>query len=304
MTKQFNKKTLSRGIEWADSTRNPIGGCRHGCRWTMPDGTTAVCYAEQLANGGVAAAGYPHGFEHHYWRGEKGLRDLKAGREPELIFCDSMSDMFGHWVPRDQVMAALDAMREAPHHTYQSLTKAPGSLGLHFINALPPNLWVGISSAPDVMMGNSLSDQQKAAYTRRALGVLDSVREMSGNITWMSLEPVSWDMAHLFAEQPLDWVVIGAAMNDRKYYQPDPEHVKKLLDVFDATGTAVFFKGNIKQTITDLGLRWREDFPTTYRDGTPIPAVLRRQEMAKQHGWPLNTRLEETAVNGQLSFFS
>ena len=33
-----------------------------------------------------------------------------------------------------------------------------------------------------------------------------------------------------------------------------------MLDVFD-TGTAVFFKGNIKQTITDLGLRLlAEDF--------------------------------------------
>lgn len=306
MTVQFNTKTLSRGIEWCTRTENPVGGCKHGCRWQMPDGTTAVCYAEQLANFGVAKAGYPDGFEAHYWRGEQGLRNLVSGKRADLIFCDSMSDLFGHWVPAGQVTAVLNAMRQAPHHAYQSLTKAPGNLR-KFIGNLPRNLWVGVSSAPDQMMGHEMSDRQKEAYTLRALDVLREVRQTAGNLTWMSLEPVSWDMAHLFREHPLDWVVIGAAMNNGRYYQPDPQHVTDLLNIFDASGTPVFFKGNIKATIKDLGFEWREDFPVAYRDGTEIPAVLRRQEMAKLNGWPLNSLLlareYADAPTAQMSFF-
>lgn len=300
MTVQFNSRSGSRGIEWADETRNRIGGCFHRCRWEMPDGTTAICYAEQLANNGVARGGYPRGFEHHYWRdGAK----ITTGSDPLLIFCDSMSDLFGHWVPNDQVTAVLDELSNAPHHTYQSLTKAPGRLRL-FLDHLPANLWVGVSSAPDHFMGNRLDNNQQVRFMQRALSALREVRNKTTSLTWMSLEPVSWDMAHLFEDHPLDWVVIGAAMNDRKYFQPDPEHTRKLLDVFDATGTPVFFKGNIKPTFErgfdDPRLdRWREDFPARYRDGRLIPAVLRRQVEAQRHGWTANTVLLDEGVGAQ-----
>jgi hypothetical protein len=73
--------------------------------------------------------------------------------------------------------------------------------------------------------------------------------------------------------------------------RPRPEHVRKLLQVLDSTGTPVFYKGNIRATFTnnDLGSeelnRWREDFPHFYRDGSPIPAVLRRDRNCEEYGW-------------------
>ena len=87
MTVQFKPETGGRGIEWCDETRNATGGCMHDCKWEMPDGTVAGCYAKQLAESGVAKAGYPHGFEHHYFR-PSSLGPLAAGKEPRLIFCD------------------------------------------------------------------------------------------------------------------------------------------------------------------------------------------------------------------------
>ncbi|MCP4427416.1 MAG: DUF5131 family protein [Chloroflexi bacterium] len=295
MTIQFKQKTGSRGIEWCDETRNPFGGCEHDCKWEMPDGTVAECYAKALAENGVAAAGYPHGFEYHYWR-PSSLKSLTRGKEPRLIFMDSMSDVFGHWVPENQLLQVLQTMGKAPQHTYQGLTKAPGRIR-RFVDYLPPNLWSGVSSAPDWMNGKRLNGRQQEAYTRSALSVLADVKGQMGNIVWMSLEPLSWDMAHLFVNHPLDWVVIGAATNGRKKYQPNPEHVARLLEVFDATGTAVFFKGNIRPLFDEnpwLG-RWREDFPTHYRDGSAIPAVMRREDEAAAHGWALNAEWE-TAV--------
>jgi hypothetical protein len=122
--------------------------------------------------------------------------------------------------------------------------------------------------------------------------VLAEVRARTGNLVWLSAEPVSWDLTEVLdTTHPLDWVVIGAASNGRRYFQPDPEHIRKLLVVMDATGTPVFHKGNIRGLFeaNDLGAaelnRWREDFPAAYRDGTPIPAVARRERMAAAHGW-------------------
>jgi protein gp37 len=151
MGKQYNSKTGGRGIEWTHETRNVIGDCMHECKWQMPDGTIAICYAKELAEHGVAKPAYPNGFEHHYWRPDA-LRQLTAGSDPLLIFPDSMSDMFAANVPAEQVISILDAMRSAPHHSYQSLTKAAPML-LKYLDHLPLNLWVGVSSPPDWFMG-------------------------------------------------------------------------------------------------------------------------------------------------------
>lgn len=290
MTVQFKLRTGGRGIEWCDDTRNAIGGCMHGCRWEMPDGTTAICYAEELAERGVAKAAYPQGFKNHYWRPHQ-LKALTKGADPLLIFCDSMSDMFAPAVPEEQVRQILAAMRDAPHHAYQSLTKAAPQL-LKYADALPSNLWVGVSSPPDWFMGKRLSLVQQIAMLKKSLDVLAEIKKRTGNIVWMSAEPVSWDLTAIIQDtHPLDWIVIGAASSGPKYFQPDPDHIRKLLEVLDSTGTPVFYKGNLGGLFdannmgNDRLNRWREDFPLIYRDGSHIPAVARRQRQCEQHGW-------------------
>jgi protein gp37 len=256
----------------------------------MPDGTVAICYAKELAESGVAAAAYPHGFEHHYHRPEA-LKQLAKGKESLLIFCDSMSDMFAKNVPSEQVIDILEKMREAPQHSYQSLTKAAPQL-LKYTDRMPPNLWVGVSSPPDWFMGKRLSQPQQESMLRRSLDVLAEVRKRTGNIVWMSAEPVSWDLCNVIdLNHPLNWIVIGAASSGRKYFQPDPVHIVRLLEFMDATNTPVFYKGNIRPLFRAHDFdsprlaRWREDFPTAYSDGSPIPAVQARQLDCRRHGW-------------------
>lgn len=198
MTVQSNPRTGGRGIEWTDETRNAIGGCLHDCKWQMPDGTVAGCYAKALAETGLARRAYPHGFEHHSWRPGQ-LRELARGKEPRLIFCDSMSDLFAPNVPGDQVAAVLRAMRKAPQHAYQSLTKAAPQL-LKYVDLLPPNLWVGVSTPPDWFMGHRLSRERQRAMLRRSLDVLREVKERTGNLVWLSAEPLSWDVVGRIAQ--------------------------------------------------------------------------------------------------------
>jgi len=248
MNKQRTK--TGRGIEWTDFPWNRVGGCPHDCRWEMPDGSIAGCYAKAVAEG-VARAAYPEGFEHHYWHPHRLEEPLKL-KTPGRIFLDSMSDLMAHWVTDDQIRAVLDICAKADWHQFQLLTKNPRRLTKF---EYPKNVWVGASLPPTFFMGKRLSDQQQQRMMEITLQALEIV-SWNNVITWMSFEPLSWDVAAIVADSPaVQWAVIGAATNGRKTYQPDPQHVERLLTIFDIYKTPVFFKGNLEWT------PWREEFP-------------------------------------------
>lgn len=248
MNKQL-KVNGSRGIEWTDYTWNPVQGCQHGCRWEMPDGTIAECYAETIAKR-VAQRTYIHGFEHHYWNPHKLEEPLRL-KEPSHIFLDSMSDLMGHWVPEKQIWQVLDVCHRAYWHKFQLLTKnAPRLLEFEF----PPNVWIGVSAPPSQMFGKQLSFLQQQRMVMRQKDIL---RQLNVPVRWMSIEPLSFDIAPLLEDSPLEWAVIGAATNGAKVYQPDPSWVENVLDALDNQGISVFFKGNLEWS------PWREEFPKT-----------------------------------------
>lgn len=253
MNKQANGKG-GRGIEWTDYTLNAMSGCQHACRWTMPDGTTAICYAELVAER-VAGAHYPHGFAHHYWHPER-LREPGKVKEPARIFIDSMADLFGAWVPAEHIQAVMDMCSEYEQHTFQSLTKnAPRLLQ---VRDFPPNLWLGVSSPPDEMLGHDMFRLRQEKMLRKSL---DTLARFPNRVTWMSFEPLSWDVSDIVAEYPdaLNWAVIGAASNGPRTFQPEPAHVNRLLDVLATAGVPVFFKGNLKGNAA--ATPWREEYP-------------------------------------------
>ncbi len=246
MNKQM-KSSKKRGIEWTDFTWNPVGGCQHACRWEMPDGTIAECYAETVANG-IAHTAYPNGFEHHYWRPEI-LNEPLSHSTPSRIFLDSMSDLMGNWVSDDQVRQVLDICRQAHWHDFQLLTKnAPRLEKFEF----PPNVWVGVSAPPSFMFGKRLSlVQQERMVTR----MIEALHKVEVPIKWMSLEPLSFDVAPLLEGSHLQWIVIGAATNGKKAYQPEPRWIENVLSLLEKEDTKIFFKGNL------IWQPWREEFP-------------------------------------------
>ena len=58
------------------------------------------CYAKGIAE--RFTTGYPNGFEHHYWRPHS-LDAPRKLKTPAGIFVGSMADLFGHWVPEEQI---------------------------------------------------------------------------------------------------------------------------------------------------------------------------------------------------------
>lgn len=249
-------RLVGRGIEWCTHTDNPVGGCYHACEWEMPDGQIAICYAKATAES-VARTSYPQGFEHHYWRPELIEAWTKYKDTDRRIFVDSMSDLFGHWVPEEQILAVFAGMEVAHWHTFQSLTKNPPRLRM-LNGRFPDNLWVGASSPPDFMWGRRMTKTRKEKWLNQTLDTLGS---LDAKVRWVSFEPVSWDLAEIVAAHPgaINWAVIGAATNGNRVYQPDPVHIQNLLDVLDAQHVPVFFKGNLSGNLA--ASPWREFFP-------------------------------------------
>lgn len=254
------KTATGRGIEWTDHTWNVIGGCAHQCRWEMPDGKVAICYAEAVAEG-VAIEHYPQGFAAHYWHPRR-LREPLDQKTPGKIFCDSMADLFGVQVPEEHIRRVLDVMRQAHWHTFQVLTKNAPRIRM-FRDELPPNLWVGVSSPPDWMFGNRLTPMQQHKHLERSLHELGEIAA-PGRVTWMSAEPLSWDISRLVFRNrtTLRWCVIGAATNGHKVYLPDAAHVRSLLEVLDGESIPVWMKGNLHGS--PAADPWREEFPVGY----------------------------------------
>lgn len=264
MNKQA-KANGGRGIEWCTHTWNPIKGCFHACQWQMPDGAIANCYAEDVAQR-VAGHAYPHGFEHHYWE-PKVLYEPSKQRTPAKIFTGSMADVFGHWVPEEQIQAVLDVITMCPQHIFQLLTKNPVR-ALKF--DLPKNVWLGCSTPPDFMWNKPLSRKQQESMFERSLKALGDLK-VRGVTTWISAEPLSWNVEGALRSEAawiadpyncsaFDWIVVGAASNGAKQYPPNESDVRAVVSYCDAWGIPVFFKGNLK-SLAWAAANWREEFP-------------------------------------------
>lgn len=167
----------------------------------------------------------------------------------------------GHWVPAEQVNQVLDICRQAHWHTFQLLTKnAPRLKEFDF----PPNVWVGVSAPPSIMFGKTLTLAQQERMLETMLKVL---KKIDVPVKWMSIEPLSFDIAPLLVDSNLQWAVIGAATTGTRAYQPRPEWVLNVLEVLDKQNTKVFFKGNL---IWNL---WREEFPDSQPMLFRIPVI-------------------------------
>lgn len=256
-----------RGIEWTHVfgpgtgwTWNPTAGCLHGCTWQMPDGSITECYAKTVAER-LAQSTYTQGFEHHYWRPHALKAPLKV-KEPAGIFVGSMADLFGHWVPEEEIKQVLGVMEEAHWHTFQTLSKYP--VRIPEFNPFQENVWVGVSLPAGHLLKPAGGARALKAYLRH-------MEQVQASIRFMSIEPLWFDVAPVFEEWlaehdrlPFEWAIIGAASNGAKVYQPKPEWVQTLLDILDHQAMPVHFKGN---------LAWsprRSHFPG---EGWTLPAV-------------------------------
>jgi len=244
------------GIEWTDSTWNPIRGCSRvseGCR---------NCYAESVA-ARFSGAGAPYeglakfvvvadGVEARWTNEvrliEKHLEDPIRWKKPARIFVNSMSDLFHPGVKDEWLGRIFDVMARAPQHIYQILTKRPermldvlyaagdSEVATSFTQTYsqpwpPPNWWFGVSV-----------ENQETANAR-----IPILAKCPAAVRFVSYEPAigPLDLA-IAAGDPvsmaaIDWFICGGESGSRARPM-HPQWARAVRDLCVDLGIPFFFK--------------------------------------------------------------
>lgn len=208
------------GIEWTDSTWNPVRGCSRvsqGC---------VNCYAEKVA-ARFSGPGQPYAGlinKHGTWNGEirfvdKALTQPLRWRRPRRIFVNSMSDLFHENVTYDQIDRIFAVMALSPQHTFQILTKRPermlawathgddGRWGYvdgrarqiwraHSGKEFPAGKMLPFQPLPNVWLGVSVENQETADER------IPLLLQIPAAVRFLSCEPL---LGHLDLTSP-DWL--------------------------------------------------------------------------------------------------
>ncbi|SLD51107.1 bacteriophage protein gp37 [Mycobacteroides abscessus subsp. bolletii] len=261
------------GIEWADSTWNPITGCDKvspGCD---------RCYAETFAE---RWRGTP---EHYFANGfDVQLRPNKLDlplrwTKPRKVFVNSMSDLFHDKVPDEYIAKVWAVMAAAPRHTFQVLTKRHARMrsllnnGTFFETVADYALefdrdiwrrWQAAQNAwplPNVWLGVSAEDQKRADLRIPAL--LDT----PAAVRFVSAEPLLGpiELIEHFGSAPavggtaaLDWVIVGGESGPGARPM-HPDWARSMRDQCVAAGVPFLFK------------QWGEFRPVLPSDGDVTP---------------------------------
>lgn len=173
-------------IEWTEATWNPVTGCTKissGCRH---------CYAQRMAERlrAMGQPNYANGFQvtTHPCALDIPLR----WRKPQVVFVNSMSDVFHDDVPDGFIHRVFEVMNEANWHLYQVLTKRSQRM-LALSPELPwsPHIWMGVTV-------------ESGEYLTR----INDLRRTKAHVKFLSMEPLLGPVPTLDLGG-IDWVIVG-----------------------------------------------------------------------------------------------
>jgi protein gp37 len=173
-------------IEWTESTWNPVTGC------TKVSPGCTHCYAERMARR-LKAMGQPNYRNGFRVTVHEHAVNLPLGwKRPQMVFVNSMSDLFHEDVPVDFIRRVFDVMRQADRHVFQILTKRSGRLAeLAPLLPWPVNVWMGVTV-------------ENCDYLHR----VDDLRRVPAAVRFLSLEPLLGPLPDLDLTD-IDWAIVG-----------------------------------------------------------------------------------------------
>lgn len=247
-------------IEWTDETWNPVTGCikvSPGCKH---------CYAETFAER-FRGAVLPNGKRHPFYNGfDPQLRPSRLAqpqqwRTPKMVFVNSMSDLFGEFVPDDYIEQVFDVMRASAHHTYQVLTKRAERLeqwtrSREWLRRLS-YIWLGVS------------------VEDRSYGIprIQLLRSANAAVRFLSIEPLLERLGELNLTS-INWVIVGGESGPGA--RPlEVSWVREIRDQCISQQVPFFFKqwGGVRKHRTGRVLDGRtwDEFPHVLADAGPVP---------------------------------
>jgi protein gp37 len=112
--------------------------------------------------------------------------------KPQMIFVNSMSDLFHKDVPDSFIHKVFDVMRRASWHTFQVLTKRSRRMAQSAPDIdWPVNVWMGVSV-------------ENIDWVQR----IRDLKKTGAQIKFVSLEPLLGPLPDLDVGS-LDWVIVG-----------------------------------------------------------------------------------------------
>lgn len=173
-------------IEWTESTWNPVTGC------TKTSPGCENCYAEKMALRlkAMGSPNYKNGFKltcHPHL-----ISQPLSWKKSQMIFVNSMSDLFHDDVPDDFIFKIYATMNKATNHCFQILTKR--SKRLKEMNGnlkWTKNIWMGVSV-------------ENYDYLYR----IDDLRNTGAFVKFISFEPLLGSVGE-FNLNFIDWVIVG-----------------------------------------------------------------------------------------------
>ncbi len=226
-------------IEWTESTWNPVTGCTKISEGCMN------CYAERMAKRLMAMGqpNYKNGFE--LTMHEHVLELPLKWKKPQMIFVNSMSDLFHPGVTEDFIKKVFKSMNTAYWHVFQVLTKRPDRLA---------NIQKQLKWGKNIWMGVSVENSN---YKCR----IDLLRKSKAAVKFISFEPLIGEVGKVNLKG-IDWAIVGGESGARAR-DVSPEWVKEIRDQCLEQDTPFFFKQwggvNKKKTGRKLeGKTWSE----------------------------------------------
>ncbi len=205
-------------IEWTGSTWNPVTGCTkisEGCD---------NCYAERMAKRlkAMCQRNYVNGFEvacHPHM-----LAAPLKWKKPNMVFVNSMGDLFHEEVPLDFIKQVFGVMNIADQHLYQVLTKrAKRLLELSKMIKWDNHIWMGVTV------------ESKPFKFR-----IDYLRKTPTKIKFLSLEPLLGPLGELDLSG-IGWVIVGGESGPRARTM-DADWAREVRDQCIEQNVPFFFK--------------------------------------------------------------
>jgi protein gp37 len=175
-------------IEWTESTWNPVTGC------TKISSGCLNCYAERMAKRlkAMKIASYKNGFDVTLHPEPSTMYKPLQWKVPQMIFVNSMSDLFHDKVPLEFIQRIFSVMNKAPWHTYQILTKRAERLAeLSDSLIWKPHIWMGVT-----VEGGDFKHR------------IDNLRNTQAHVKFLSMEPLI-DSVGILDLHDIDWVIVG-----------------------------------------------------------------------------------------------
>ncbi len=264
-------------IEWTDATWNPVRGCTR-----ISPGCTH-CYAETFAERfrGVPGHPYEQGFDLRLVP-EK-LVDPFTWSRPQMVFVNSMSDLFHKDVPDEYISLVAQVMAAADWHIYQVLTKRSERMRdllqtkLRFAAELP-HIWWGVS----------------VENKRHGVPRIAHLREASPQMAFLSIEPLLEDLGQIDLAG-IDWVIVGgeSGAGARPMQKSWVVNIRRQCR---AAKVPFFFKqwGGVRKSRNgrELDGRTYDELPPVHRLSKDIPDSATRKALAAQFAdaWPLSSQ--------------